>query len=68
MKTRKDTLEVWMIKHGKKGKIFYSDKPDNHITAISSYYKRNIKTERLIAVTTGKSNPEAINIIKIILQ
>ena len=47
------TLESWMIVNGKAGESFYSNKKDREITAISSVYKRKIKTERLITVKVG---------------
>ena len=53
MKKAQYTMESWIIANGKKGKQFYSDKMDRHLTAISTYHKRKIKTERLITITTG---------------
>jgi len=47
------TFESWMIANGNTGEHFYSDKMDRHITAISTHHKRKVKTERLIAITTG---------------
>jgi hypothetical protein len=61
------TLEAWMISNGKKGEHFYSDKMDRHLTAISTYYNRKIKTERLISVTTSKSEPISKYITKVTL-
>lgn len=67
MRTGQNTLESWMIKNGKIGKTFYSDKKDRHLTAIAVQHKRKIKTERLIAVTTWKKVPEAKQITKVTL-
>lgn len=61
------TLESWMIANGKVGDIFFSKKKDRHLTAIATHHKRKIITERLIAVTTGKEEPLAYNLTKVIL-
>ncbi len=53
------TLESWMIANGKKGKVFYSEKLDRHLTAIATGHKRKIRTERLITVTSHKEKPVA---------
>ena len=61
------TLEGFMMIHGKPGDIFYSEKLDRHLTAISTYYKRKIKTERLILIDGHKENPTAKMITRVIL-
>lgn len=61
----KRTLESWMMANGKCGDIFYSDKKDRHLTAISTYYKRKIITERLVTVTSHKETPSANMITKV---
>jgi hypothetical protein len=40
---------------------------DRHITAISTHHKRKVKTERLMAVTTGGKTPDAKYITKVTL-
>jgi hypothetical protein len=60
-------FESWMIAYGKVGDQFYSDKEDRHLTAMSSTHKRNIVTERIIAVTTAKKEPQSKMITKVIL-
>lgn len=67
MRKNPSTIESWMIANGKKGKHFYSDKMDRHLTAIATYYKRKIVTERLITVTTYKKQPKAGVITKVTL-
>ena len=67
MRTGHHTIESIMIAEGKQGLIFYSAKKDRHLTAIATYYKRKIQTERLIAVTTAKENPIATYITKVTL-
>lgn len=62
------TMESWMIKNGKEGQHFYSDKQDRHLTAIASAHNRKIKTERLITITTGGKEPVAQYITKVILM
>jgi len=62
---KQSTMESWMIVNGKAGDHFYSDKMDRHITAISTYYKRKIVTERLITITTGGKEPKGKYITKV---
>jgi hypothetical protein len=59
------TMESWMIANSKSGQHFYTDKADRHLTALSSYYKRKIVTERLIATTTGGKEPKSKYITKV---
>jgi hypothetical protein len=47
---RKNTLESIAMTVLKKGQIFYSHKQDKDLTAISSYYKVKIKTERCFII------------------
>jgi len=61
------TMESWMIFNGKVGEVFYSDKMDRHLTAISTHHKRKISTERLITITTGGKVPSAKYITKVTL-
>jgi hypothetical protein len=61
------TIESWMIANGKVGDIFYSDKMDRHLTAISTQHNRKITTERLITVTTGGKTPISKYITKVTL-
>lgn len=61
----KQQIESWMIANGKSGDHFYSDKIDRHLTALSTYYKRKIVTERLITVTTGGKKPQCKYITKV---
>jgi len=65
--TKQSTLEGYMISNGKVGDSFYSEKADRHLTAISTYYKRKIKTERFIAVTSQSDKPVAHKITKVTL-
>ena len=61
------TMESWMIANGKEGDFFYSEKADRHLTSLATIHKRKITTERLVAVTTGKENPFAKNIVRVTL-
>lgn len=63
----KRTVESFMMVNGKANSYFYSEKKDRALTAIATYYKRRILTERLVAVTTGKGKPVAKNITKVTL-
>jgi predicted nucleic-acid-binding protein len=63
------TFESYTLANGNINEVFYTDKQDKTITALANYYKRKVKTERLIVITTGKSNPIAKYITKVtILQ
>ena len=66
-KQEQRTLESWMMANGNPGVHFYTDKQDRHLTAISTYYNRKIRTERLITVTTGGKEPESKYITKVFL-
>ena len=67
LKGKQVTMESWMIANAKPGESFYSDKLDRNLTAIAAHHNRKIKTERLIAVTTGKSIPKSKYITKVTL-
>jgi hypothetical protein len=57
---KKNTIESIAITTLKKNKVFYSHKMDKDLTAIASYYKIKIRTERLIVV-----NPQTCKCDKI---
>lgn len=59
--------DSWLIANGKIGDQFYSEKEDKYLTALSSYYKRKILTERIIAISSGKKNPICKYIVKVTL-
>lgn len=59
------TLESYIIATGKRGYIFYSTKPDRHLTAMASQYKRSIKTTRIVAVEATSKTPKCNYITKI---
>jgi hypothetical protein len=56
---QKCTLESIAMTTLKSGKWFYSNKEDKHLTALSTYYNVNIKTERVLIV-----NPKTAQTIK----
>jgi len=60
MGRKKSSLESILLTTLKKGKYFYTEKCDREITAISSYYKIKVTTERLIVF-----NPVTLKCIKI---
>lgn len=61
------TFEGYMLVNGRKNEVFYSNKKDNEITALSTYYKRKVKTERLLTTSIKKSIPVSKYITKITL-
>ena len=60
-------MESWMMANGKYGATFYSVKLDRHLTSIASHHNRRITTERLVLITTAKSNPIASRLTKVTL-
>jgi len=52
------TVESIALNTLPKGSFFYTHKQDKDITAIASYYKKKVKTERLFTMNpqTGKTN------------
>ena len=56
----KNTIESIAMTTLKKGKSFYSHKMDRDLTAISSYYKVKIKTERLIVINPQTCKAEKL--------
>jgi len=59
------SLEALCLVNGKPGQHFFTEKSDKDMTAISTYYQVKIKTERLVTVTTGTTEPKAGNIVKV---
>jgi hypothetical protein len=57
---KKDTVESISLTTLNAGTSFYTHKKDKNITAIASYYKKKIKTERILVV-----NPQTTTIEKI---
>jgi hypothetical protein len=55
MPKKEDRLEKYMIVNGKVGDTFYSNLIDRHITAIAFYYKRKIKTERVVVISSERT-------------
>ena len=47
---RAKNIEIYFIMTEPAGSVMYSDKDDKYITAVAHYYKRKVKTERLITV------------------
>ena len=61
------TVESFMMINGLSGTSFYSEKKDKAITAIASFYKRKIKTERIIAISKNVNSPISKMITKVTL-
>lgn len=57
--------ESYFLANGKKGDQFYSTKQDRHLTAISTYYERSIRTERMIVINAGGKTPIAEYIVRV---
>lgn len=66
--SKKRTLESWMITSGKIGDSFYSEKNDNHLTAIATHCNRKIITERVVVVGGTKETPTANTLVKVTLS
>ena len=61
------TMESWMVANGKVGEVFYTEHPDKDITALSSYHKRKLKTERVFVTNYTKDEIECKRITKVTL-
>jgi hypothetical protein len=61
------TVESFMMINGLTGASFYSEKKDKDLTAIASYYKRKITTERIIAISKNPNSPISKMITKVTL-
>lgn len=61
------SFEGWALKNANVGETFFTEKNDKSMTAFAKYYKRKIKTERIIAVTGDKVKPTAYSITKVTL-
>jgi hypothetical protein len=59
------TVESIMLTKSESGSVFYTKKHDGHLTALSSYYKRKITTERVVVITGPKENPHAELLLKV---
>jgi hypothetical protein len=64
-KIKSASIEGIMLKKGNEGDYFYTDKQDKSMTAFATYYKRKIKTERVIAITGYKQEPKALTLTKV---
>ena len=64
---KKAYTESMFIKHGKVGEVYYSNKDDKNITAIASFYKRNVVTQRVLMVEYTLDIPVTNNCVKIVL-
>ncbi len=61
------SFEGWALKNAIAGDTFFTEKNDKSMTAFAKYYKRKIKTERIIAVTGDKLKPTAYSLTKVTL-
>jgi hypothetical protein len=53
------------IVYGKIGSVFYTTKDDRYVTVVAGYYKKKVKTERLVVVGGTKDKPTATRITKV---
>jgi hypothetical protein len=65
VKLQRGTIEGIFLCNGKAGESFYSEKEDKRLTALASYHRRLVTTEKFIAVTAGKAEPRASFITKV---
>ena len=59
------TMESLSMSTLPKGAVFFSTKKDAALTAIATYYKRKIRTERLLTLT--KKDHKLSNLTKVTL-
>lgn len=65
MANKTQTPESLTLLHGKSNTIFYTHKKDKDITALASYYKRKVFTERLVVIGGSKDKPKASTLTKV---
>jgi len=65
MARSKSSLESIAMTILKAGQDFYTSKQDKDITAIASYYKKKIKTERLIML--NPQTMESKRVVRVII-
>ena len=65
MANKPNTPEALALISGNPLTVFYTEKRDKDITAIASYYKRKIMTERIIVVSGSKDKPVAGTLTKV---
>lgn len=65
MARSKSSLESIAMTTLKSGQDFYTAKQDKDITAIASYYKKKIKTERLIML--NPQTMESKRVVRVII-
>lgn len=59
------TPESLLIGHSKSGTVFYTPKKDRHLTTIATRINRKIKTERMVALNTGRQAKEVEYLTKV---
>ncbi len=62
------STDSYLMDNLKEGLTFYSENEDRNLTAKAVYYKRSIKTERIIVIGGDRSNPVASTLTKVILM
>lgn len=65
MPNKTQAFESLALLKGKPTHVFYTHKKDKDITALSTYYKRKVLTERLIVLEGTKNKPKASAITKV---
>jgi len=55
------------LKDAKMGEVIYTHKADKWVTAQATYYKRKVKTERIIAMEGDMLQPIAVPLTKVII-
>jgi len=60
MGRKKTSVESIALTTLPQGSVFYSQKQDKDLTAIASYYKKKVSTERLITVHPISAETERI--------
>ena len=68
MKKEKNKIESLMLKKGYSGEHFFSDKNTNSLTALAIYYKRKIKTQRIVAIIGNGKKPIAFTLTKVTIH
>lgn len=65
VKGNPDNYEAWMLTYGKAGDEYYSNRSDRDITAKAFYYKRKVKTERVVILSGNLSELKTETAIRV---
>lgn len=61
------TIERLFFKEAPEGTVFYTEKLDRQITALSNHYNRRVTTQKILLVEPSPIEPTCKNLVKVTL-